>query len=86
MYSFGGTCIILFIMNMIPGLSLRCSEEAEILGVDDSEIGEFAYDYVELTREVLNDLSDNESKYSTHRDMHEKVLSSNSDRDHIGPL
>lgn len=51
-------------MNLIPGLSLRASEEAEILGIDDAEIGEFAYDYVELTREVLNDVSDNESKFS----------------------
>ncbi|RAL63815.1 hypothetical protein DID88_003458 [Monilinia fructigena] len=63
-YSFGGTCIILFVMNLIPGLSLRASEEAEILGIDDAEIGEFAYDYVELTREVLNDISETGSKYS----------------------
>ncbi|RDW88861.1 putative ammonium transporter MEPa-2 [Coleophoma cylindrospora] len=64
-YSFGGTCIILFVMNLIPGLSLRASEEAEILGIDDAEIGEFAYDYVELTREVLNDMSDDAaSKFS----------------------
>ena len=55
-YSFVGTCLILFIMNMIPGLTLRATEEAEILGIDDAEIGEFAYDYVELTREVLNDV------------------------------
>ena len=65
-YSFVGTTLILFIMNMIPGLRLRASEEAEILGIDDSEIGEFAYDYVELTREVLNeaDGADNGSMYS----------------------
>ena len=64
LYSFGGTCLILFVMNLIPGLSLRATEEAEILGIDDAEIGEFAYDYVELTREVLNDMSDEGSKYS----------------------
>lgn len=29
-------------MNLIPGLSLRASEEAEILGIDDAELGEFA--------------------------------------------
>ncbi|CAK7241462.1 MAG: ammonium transporter Amt1 [Sporothrix thermara] len=65
-YSFVGTSVILFILNMIPGLRLRASEEAEILGIDDSEIGEFAYDYVELTREVLNeaDGNDNGSLYS----------------------
>lgn len=41
-YSFGGTCLILFVMNLIPGLSLRASEEDEINGIDDAEIGEFA--------------------------------------------
>ena len=41
-------------MNLIPGLKLRASEEAEVLGMDDAEIGEFAYDYVELTRDVIN--------------------------------
>ncbi|POS69086.1 ammonium transporter [Diaporthe helianthi] len=66
-YSFVGTCLILFIMNLIPGLHLRASEEAEILGIDDAEIGEFAYDYVELTREVLNDVEvdpDTNSRFS----------------------
>jgi ammonia channel protein AmtB len=41
-YSFFGTCIILFVMNLIPGLSLRAPEEDEIMGIDDAEIGEFA--------------------------------------------
>ena len=41
-YAFGGTCIILFIMNLIPGLSLRASEQAEVMGIDDAELGEFA--------------------------------------------
>ena len=64
-YSFVGTSIILFVMNLIPGLRLRASEEAEILGIDDAEIGEFAYDYVELTREVLNDVeNENGSMFS----------------------
>ena len=33
-------------MHFIPGMRLRASEEAEILGIDDAEMGEFAYDYV----------------------------------------
>jgi Amt family ammonium transporter len=74
-------------MNLIPGLSLRASEEAEILGIDDAEIGEFAYDYVELTREVLNDMSDADSKYSGpshHLSAHEKAHGhSDADRDTI---
>ncbi|KAF7562194.1 hypothetical protein G7046_g1950 [Stylonectria norvegica] len=65
LYSFSGTCLILCILNMIPGLRLRATEEAEILGIDDAEIGEFAYDYVELTREVLNDVENEAgSRYS----------------------
>ena len=89
-YSFFGTCLILFVMNLIPGLSLRASEESEILGIDDAEIGEFAYDYVELTREVLNDLEgvegvgvagDGESKYSGNG-MHSHLMSgSNNQRE-----
>lgn len=43
-YSFVMTTIILWIMHFIPGLRLRCSEEAEIIGIDDAEMGEFAYD------------------------------------------
>ena len=85
-------------MNFIPGLSLRASEEAEVLGMDDAEIGEFAvcppaleedvksnlpkYDYVELTRDVVNGdiIDDIDSKYSGERDSslgpHEKAFSS----------
>ena len=53
-YSFFGTCLILFLMNLVPGLSLRASEEEEALGMDDAQLGEFAYDYVELRRETAN--------------------------------
>jgi ammonium transporter, Amt family len=52
-YSFGMTCIILFLMNLIPGLSLRATEDAEIEGIDEAEIGEFAYDFVEKEREYV---------------------------------
>jgi ammonium transporter, Amt family len=53
-YSFGVTCIILFVMNLIPGLTLRASEEAEINGIDEAEIGEFAYDFVEKERDYVH--------------------------------
>jgi Amt family ammonium transporter len=39
-------------MHFIPGLSLRTTEEAEILGVDDADMGEFAYDYVGIEQEI----------------------------------
>jgi ammonium transporter, Amt family len=51
-YSFVGTCLILFVMNLIPGLSLRATAEEEAMGLDDAQLGEFAYDYVELRRET----------------------------------
>ena len=44
--AFCSQTIILWIMHFIPGLRLRASEDAEILGIDDAEMGEFAYDYV----------------------------------------
>jgi Amt family ammonium transporter len=61
-YSFFGTCIILFVMNLIPGLSLRASEEDEALGMDDAQLGEFAYDYVELRREPSDVIVGEESE------------------------
>jgi ammonium transporter, Amt family len=51
-YSFAVTTAILWVMHYIPGLRLRASEEAEMLGIDDAEMGEFAYDYVALDSEL----------------------------------
>lgn len=41
-------------MHYFPGgyLRLRCDEETEIVGVDEAEMGEFAYDYVALETEI----------------------------------
>lgn len=39
-------------MHFIPGLQLRASEESEIIGIDDAEMGEFAYDYVGIEAEL----------------------------------
>ena len=41
-------------MNLIPGLSLRATEDAEIEGIDEAEIGEFAYDFVEKERDYVS--------------------------------
>jgi Amt family ammonium transporter len=51
-YSFVVTTIILWVMHYIPGLRLRCDEEAEIVGIDDYDMGEFAYDYVGLEQDL----------------------------------
>lgn len=40
------TYILLFIVDHIPGLSLRCSEDDEIIGLDEAHIGEHGYDFV----------------------------------------
>jgi len=52
-YGFVVSAIIAYAINAIPGLHLRASEEAELLGMDDDQLGEFAYDYVEVRRDYL---------------------------------
>ncbi|KAL7267702.1 low affinity high capacity ammonium permease [Rhizina undulata] len=52
-YTFVVTVLICLVINAIPGLKLRASEEAELLGMDDDQLGEFAYDYVEVRRDYL---------------------------------
>jgi Amt family ammonium transporter len=52
-YTFVVTTIICVVVNYIPGLHLRASEQAELLGMDDDQLGEFAYDYVEVRRDYL---------------------------------
>lgn len=56
-YSFVTTAFISFGLNFmgnfVPGIKLRASEKAELLGMDDDQLGEFAYDYVEVRRDYL---------------------------------
>lgn len=52
-YAFVMSAVIATIINYIPGLKLRASEEAELLGMDDDQHGEFSYDYVEVRRDFL---------------------------------
>jgi Amt family ammonium transporter len=52
-YSFVVSAIIAYAIDKIPGLHLRASSEAELLGMDDDQLGEFAYDYVEVRRDYL---------------------------------
>lgn len=52
-YAFTVSAILAYVINFIPGLKLRASEEAELLGMDDDQLGEFAYDYVEVRRDYL---------------------------------
>ncbi|KAI9734108.1 MAG: hypothetical protein M1818_007046 [Claussenomyces sp. TS43310] len=52
-YAFVVSALLAFLINMVPGLHLRASEEAELLGMDEDQLGEFAYDYVEVRRDYL---------------------------------
>ena len=53
LYAFVVSALLAIIIDKIPGLHLRASEEAELLGMDDDQLGEFAYDYVEVRRDYL---------------------------------
>lgn len=52
-YTLFMTVLIGFAVDYIPGCKLRASEDAELRGMDDDQIGEFAYDYVEVRRDYL---------------------------------
>ncbi|GAA5885204.1 hypothetical protein JCM3774_005181 [Rhodotorula dairenensis] len=45
------TYLLCVIINFIPGCKFRSSEEAEVVGIDEEEIGEFTFDYVLLDQE-----------------------------------
>ncbi|KAK5094047.1 hypothetical protein LTR70_005489 [Exophiala xenobiotica] len=53
-YSLVLSGLILFAISYLPGMHLRASNADEIMGIDECEIGEFAYDYVEVDRDVAN--------------------------------
>lgn len=75
LWSFVLTCLILFLMNLVPGLSLRISADDEEIGADDCQLGEFAYDYVELTRHVADSGSSSHDVVSSNAsatNVHEK--------------
>ena len=74
-WSFVLSCLILFIMNLIPGLSLRVSAADEDVGIDDCQLGEFAYDYVELTRHVADSVSNgSDAVMSSNSSANEKTV------------
>jgi len=50
-YTFSVTTLLAKGFDLIPFLQLRAPEEAEINGMDEDQIGEFAVDFVELLRD-----------------------------------
>uniref|UniRef100_A0A060TFF2 Ammonium transporter n=1 Tax=Blastobotrys adeninivorans TaxID=409370 RepID=A0A060TFF2_BLAAD len=53
-YTLVVTLIICWGVNFIPGCELRTTEDGEQRGIDEDQIGEFAYDYVEVRRDYLS--------------------------------
>ncbi len=51
-WSFFMTCIILFVINKIPGLSLKLESADQLQGIDAAEMGETTYDYVKMLNEA----------------------------------
>ncbi|KAF9458740.1 ammonium transporter [Collybia nuda] len=53
-YTFVVTALIAKFVDLVPGLHLRNTPEAEKLGMDEIEIGEFASDYIEIRRDFTD--------------------------------
>lgn len=53
-YSMVVTALLCFIINKLPYCNLRVDEIGEELGMDEDQIGEFAYDYVEVRRNFFD--------------------------------
>ncbi|CAG8557502.1 3585_t:CDS:2 [Scutellospora calospora] len=69
LYSFSVTYLILWIMDKIPGLSLRVDPESEAQGLDETELGELAYYHIDKfisctklsSEKVYDDVMDHKS-------------------------
>jgi Amt family ammonium transporter len=46
------TYAIMFVINLIPGCHFRATEEAEIVGMDEIELGEYVADYAYHERDL----------------------------------
>ncbi|WVR06998.1 hypothetical protein IAU60_004037 [Kwoniella sp. DSM 27419] len=51
-WTFVVTYAIMFVINLIPGCHFRSTEEAEIVGMDEVELGEFVADYAFHQRDL----------------------------------
>ncbi|GAA6018922.1 hypothetical protein JCM10207_009200 [Rhodosporidiobolus poonsookiae] len=77
-YTFVVSLILLYAINFIPGCKLRADEDAEIVGMDEAECGETAYDFVSIRREIEPEDTQSTSPAtavgeSLHTSSHEKV-------------
>jgi Amt family ammonium transporter len=51
-WTFVMTYLIMFLINFIPGCHFRATEEAEIVGMDEVELGEYVVDYAYHERDL----------------------------------
>ncbi|TRM59541.1 ammonium transporter AmtB-like domain-containing protein [Schizophyllum amplum] len=75
-YTLVMTTVICWILHFIPFCRLRTDEESEILGMDDAEMGEFAYDYVGLEQEIGHPIDMSKGVVSGGREPHHTHASS----------
>lgn len=78
-YSFTLSCLILFAISYIPGFHLRATDVQEMMGIDECEIGEFAYDYVEIARDVATNIEGTSGVRLTGRDSQMELRGSSED-------
>jgi len=68
-YTFVVTALLAKGVDMIPGMHLRASMEAETMGMDEDQIGEFATDYIEIRRDFLDWTPPNDGLRSSTNDI-----------------
>lgn len=56
-WTFVITYAIMFLINLVPGLHFRATEEAEIVGMDEVELGEYVADYAFFDRDLEGQVS-----------------------------
>lgn len=56
-WTFVITYAIMFLINLVPGLHFRATEEAEIVGMDEIELGEYVADYAFFDRDLEGQVS-----------------------------
>ncbi|WWD17344.1 hypothetical protein CI109_101785 [Kwoniella shandongensis] len=69
-WTFVVTYAIMFVINLIPGCKFRATEEAEIVGMDEVELGEYVADYAFHQRDL-------EGEYEAHTSSPNDIDSAN---------
>ena len=65
-YSFVVTLIILYLINLVPGLNFRPNEHDEHIGGDLGEMGEVAYELLHHSLPTIKDMKEGKSDTTVH--------------------